>query len=428
MIKLAEYKKPQHDLASERFLNPKKLFLALSQHTGKPALACVNRGDSVEEAAVIAKESGYISVPLHAPKKGTILSRDVFNHPNLQRAEGIALQCSDEEKEYTLRRGVDSLGGEELLAIIKDSGIVGMGGAAFPTHVKLKPLKKIDALIINGCECEPYLAADNRLMIENLKEVFIGAEIICRLIAPQRVIFAVEDNKPEAIKKINLFINTKRFKFSRISSHVLNAAYPQGGEKQLIYAVTGRKVSGSMLPLDAGCLVHNVATCFAVYEAVYRGKPLIERMVSFCGDALAAPKNIWVKIGTTLSELFDAGVLELADKPRKIICGGPMMGISLDNLDYPILKGSGGFLFLGAAAEEFPENPCIRCARCVDACPMGLMPLEYAKRVKKEEYGLLEQFNISDCIECGCCNYSCPASIPLVHYIKIGKLYLPPEK
>jgi electron transport complex protein RnfC len=190
---------------------------------------------------------------------------------------------------------------------------------------------------------------------------------------------------------------------------------------------TGRKVPPAGLPFDVNCLVHNVATCFAIYDAVYNQKPLIERLVSFAGDALVKPKNIWVKIGTTLKELFDKKILEFKDEPRKIICGGPMMGIALDGLDYPILKGTGGFLFL-KDGEQKPESPCLRCARCVDVCPMNLLPLEYMKKVKEEEFDSLNELNISDCIECGCCTYVCPAKIPLVHYIKQGKLYAPKQK
>jgi len=303
-----------------------------------------------------------------------------------------------------------------------------MGGAAFPTQVKLSPPKEIDTLIINGCECEPYLATDYRLMVENLEEIFKGIEIICRLIKPKQVIIAIEDNKPLAIKKSNRFVSVRKFALPEAKVIVLKSSYPQGSEKQLIQSTTKRKVPPRGLPLDVGCLVHNVATCFAIYEAIYLGKPLIERLVSFCGDALVEPKNIWLKIGTTLKELFDQKILEFKTPPEKIISGGPMMGISLDSLDYPILKGTGGFLFLKDLKNIGEESPCIRCARCIDVCPMNLMPLEYAKRVRIEEYNNLDQLNIVDCIECGNCAYTCPGKIPIVHYVKIGKKYAPKSK
>jgi len=387
-------------------------------------LACVKAGQTVEEAQVIGNESGLISARLHAPTKGKILNIDKWFHPNLKKTECIIMQCEPQNKEYSPRKGAQNLDKEELLEIIKNNGIVGMGGAAFPTHVKLMPPKKIDTLIINGCECEPYLATDYRLMVENLKEIFKGIEIVAKLVKPEQVIFAIERNKTAVLKEINRFINTKKFQLPKTKPTVLKSTYPQGGEKQLIYNTVKRKVPSGRLPLDVGCLVHNVGTCFAIYEAVYFDKPLIERLVSFCGDALVAPKNIWVKIGTTLKELFDEKILEFRSEPKKIICGGPMMGIGLESLEYPVLKGTGGFLFLRNVVEEFPENSCIKCARCVDACPMELLPLEYVKRVKIGSFELLNDFNIKDCIECGCCAYTCPAKIPIMHYIKVGKNYV----
>jgi len=428
MIEVKELKYPQHNLASDKYLEPKILHLPLSQHTGSPSTPFIKKGDRVNEADLIAKMSGFISVPLHAPSTGKVLNIDSWFHPNLKRATAITIKTENKQKEYTARKNPDELKKEELIKIIKESGIVGMGGAAFPTHVKLVPPKTIETVIINGCECEPYLAADQRLMLENSNEIFRGIEIICKLIEPKKVIFAIEDNKPEAIKKVNLLIHTKKFNLPDAKTEVLKSAYPQGGEKQLINSVTGKKVPGGKLPLDVGCLVHNVATCFAIYEAVYFAKPLIERLVSFCGDALVSPKNVWVKIGTSLRELFDNNILAFKKEPEMIISGGPMMGISLDSLDYPVLKGTGGFLFLGKKNEDLTETTCIKCARCIDACPMNLMPLEYAKRVKRGDYASLSAYNISDCIECGSCAYSCPAKIPLVHYVKIGKKYAPKNK
>ena len=430
MIKVAEYKEPQHNLSSEKFLSPSKLYLPLSQHTGTPSLPCVKKGDQVSEGEVIAGASGAISAQLHAPRNGKVIDIANWYHPALKRAPAIILQCQDGKKEYFPRKDkdIELLSKEKILETIASHGLVGMGGAAFPTHVKLDPPEKIDTLIINGCECEPYLACDYRLMVENINEIFKGIKLICKLINPKEIIFAIEENKPAAIKKVNLLVNTKKFNLPPIRPFILNTAYPQGGEKQLIQALTKKKVPPKKLPLDVGCLVHNVATCFAIYEAVYLNKPLVERLVSFCGDALLTPKNIWVKIGTTLGELIDKKILEFKKEPKKIICGGPMMGIALEALDCPILKNAGGFLFLADEVETAEEEPCLRCSRCVDTCPMDLLPLEYVKRVKKEEYASLDEFNIVDCIECGCCSYGCPAKIPIVHYIKIGKNYDPNSK
>jgi len=426
MILVQEHKEPQHNLKTEKFLTPKRLSLALSQHAGEPSTPCVSLGQEIKEAQNIATSSGYISSPLHAPCDGKIIAIEIGNHPVLRKSECITIQCQANNKGYpSLIKNIENTTKESLLKDIKDAGIVGLGGAAFPAHVKLNPPKKIDTIVINGCECEPYLSTDNRMMIENLTEIFKGIEIIAKIIEPNEIIFAIESNKPEAIKKLNLFINTKKFGFSKIRLSVLKTAYPQGGEKQLIFSTTNRKVEPGKLPLDIGCLVQNVATAFAIYEAVYLKKPLIERLVSFCGDALLKPKNVWVKIGTSLQELFDEKILEFKEEPKKVISGGPMMGVCLDNLNYPILKGSGGFLFLSSPVSEEKEYPCIRCARCIDACPMNLLPLEYAKIIKKEKYNLLTDLSIKDCIECGCCAWVCPSKIPLVHYVKIGKKYEP---
>lgn len=425
MVHIEEHKEPQHNIASENFLSPDKLYLPLSQHIGQIAQPLVKKGDLVEEGTAIALETGFISARLHASCSGKVLDIDNYHHPNLKKCNTIMIQCSGEKKTYSPRKQVYELTKDDFINIIKDNGIVGMGGAGFPAHVKLKPPKPIDTLLINGCECEPYLSSDNRLMMENTDEIFQGVAVICKIINPRRVLFGIENNKPEAIKKMNLMITIKKHNLPKPETVVLKSGYPQGGEKQLIYKVTGRKVPPAGLPFDVGCLVHNVATCFAIYEAVYLNKPLTARLVSFSGDALKSAKNLWVKIGTTLKEIFDKKILEFKNDPEKIICGGPMMGVSLDSLDYPILKGTGGFLFLRENVFVQEETSCIRCARCVDVCPMNLLPLEYAKRVKKEEYNNLVEFNINDCIECGICSYVCPAKIPLVHYIKLGKKYMP---
>lgn len=422
MLKLEEHKQPRHKLKTERFLNPKKLYLPLSQHTGKPSLPCVKAGDTIEEGQVIASEEGHISARLHSPKKGKIDAISDWYHPQLKRAKCIILDCQAQEKNYQPRTNIEDLSKEELLNIIKDKGIVGMGGAAFPTHVKLRPPKPIDTLIVNGCECEPFLASDNRLMIEQPEPILKGMEIISRILSPKNIIFAVESNKPEAIESINKAIRAKKNSLSNCCLAVFKTAYPQGGEKQLIYSATKRKVPAQGLPLDIGCVVHNVGTCFAVYEAVYCDKPLIERMVTFAGDALATEKNIWLKIGTTIRELLDKGVLKFKTDPKKVICGGPMMGIALDNLDYPVLKGTGGFLFLTNKVSLGEEGPCIRCGACVRECPMKLMPCLIDLASRNESWEQAKTYGSVDCIECGVCGYVCPTNRRLIQSIKQAKI------
>lgn len=427
MIKVEEHKLPQHNLKVEKFLHPKRLYLPLSQHIGAPSIPVVKVKEKVEEGQIIAKPGGKVSAYLHSPCQGCVVDIDNFNHPVLKRTKTIILECNEGEKKYTLNKKIkiDELNKEKLIEIIKEKGILGMGGAGFPTYIKLSPPRPIESLIVNGCECEPYLSCDYRLMVENIEGIFRGVEIIAKILQPKEVFFCVEDNKLEAIKKINLFLSLKKVNLPQPQIVVLKSYYPQGGEKQLIYRIKGKKVGPGKLPYDVGCIVHNVATCFAIYEAVYLDKPLIERIVTFAGDSLRHPKNVLVKIGTTVRQLIESKFLEFEKEPVRIVMGGPMMGIAVDSLDYPILKVTSGVLFLSKDKIDLHrEETCIRCGRCVDACPLNLLPLEFVKKVKKGEPDKLNQLYIKDCIECGCCSFVCPAKIPIVHYIKVGKLYV----
>ncbi len=422
MIRVKEYKSPQHDRESEKFLSPEKLIIPLTQNTGKPSLPLVKSGSQVRQGEAIAEPGGFVSSYIHASCGGKVTAVEAGPHPIFKRSQCVYLQCAETKPVYEPHRNRENLSNEELLDIIKKAGIVGMGGACFPAQVKLAPPEKIETLLINGCECEPYLSCDNRLMVEQAKGIFQGVELICRILEPQRVVFCIEENKPQAIKRFNRYISTRRYDLPPAELKIFKSRYPQGGERQLIYQALRKKVPAGGIPFEVGCVVHNVGTCFAVYEAVYMGKPLIERLVTFAGDCLSQPRNLWLKTGTLVSELFQKKILEFKKEPKKIIFGGPMMGIAVDSTDYPVLKGTSGVLFLSQdQIDRQQEQSCIRCARCVDACPMNLLPLEYVKKVKAGRYEELEQLFIKDCIECGCCSHVCPAKIPIVHYIKRGK-------
>jgi len=300
----------------------------------------------------------------------------------------------------------------QLVKIVKEAGIVGLGGAAFPTHVKLSPPKdkKIDSLIINGCECEPMLTADHRLMLEYTATIIEGAQVFQQILNAQNLIFAIEDNKKDAIAL---------FQKEGVRVARLKTKYPQGAEKQLIKAILRREVPRGGLPMDVGCVVHNVGTCYASLLAFKFRKPLIDRVVTVAGDGVKENKNVLVRIGTPVSDIVDycGGYVE---RPMRIIFGGPMMGIAQYADSVPVIKGTSGIL-VWQDARTIEEGPCVRCASCVDACPMGLMPTEICSNVKNRNFDAAEAYGVLDCIECGCCAYVCPAAIPLVHYFKYGK-------
>lgn len=398
---------------------PKKVIIPFSQHTGAPSKPLVNKGDEVKTGQKIGEIAGKISVPTHATISGKVLDIKEVPHPVLGSRSLACIIESDGKDEWVAREEREdylNLNPQELVEIIKEAGIVGLGGAAFPTHIKLSPPKDkpIDTLIINGCECEPYLTADHRLMLDNTQGILKGAEILKKILNPERVIIAIEDNKPDAIERMKKSV--KNFEVRG-----LKTKYPEGAEKQLIYALTKREVPSGGLPMDVGCLVQNVGTTLAVYEAVRFSKPLIERVVTVTGDGIREPKNLRVRIGTPIKDLIDecGGYKE---PPAKIILGGPMMGLAQYSDELPVLKGTSGILILTPKTVEVPEEgPCLRCARCVDACPMNLLPCEIAKFIKNRQFLKAKEYGVLDCIECGCCSYVCPSKIRLVHLFKFGK-------
>jgi electron transport complex protein RnfC len=394
---------------------PKRVYIHFSQHTGKPARPLVEKGDVVKIGTKIGEGDGFISASVHASISGKVVALESCPHPVLGSSLCCVIESTNgEEWEDTIEEKDDyeNMSKKELLEIIKESGIVGLGGAAFPTHVKLSPPsdKPIDTLIINGCECEPMLTADHRLMLEHSGEVIAGAKIFRKILNAENLIFGIEDNKKDAAKKL---------KKQGVNVELLKTKYPQGAEKQLIKSLIGREVPRGGLPMDVGCVVQNVGTCYAAYQAVKHGKPLIDRIVTVTGTAVKRPKNLLVKIGSPVIDVvnFCGGYVK---QPKQIIFGGPMMGIAQYSENVPTIKGTSGIMVCKDAV--IPEQcPCVRCASCVDVCPMGLMPTEIYKFVNNKNYSKAEEYGVLDCIECGCCAYSCPSRIPLVHYFKFGK-------
>ncbi|MCD6412657.1 MAG: electron transport complex subunit RsxC [Elusimicrobia bacterium] len=394
-----------------RFEAPEKLYIHLFQGFGSPSNPIVKKGDRVLKGSVIAEPSSKFSAFLHSPVSGIVEGIVKWPHSSGKMLDAVAIS-NDFENKSEIRgeaRIHDQLTSRAITEIIRNSGIVGLGGAAFPTDIKLSPPvgKKIDFLIVNGCECEPYLTSDDRLMIERTDEIAEGAKIAARVLSAPNIVFAVEDNKREAIAEL------KKKEDSRISVSILPTRYPQGGEKQLIFAVLKRKVPAGGLPADVGCVVINVQTAFSIYRSVVYGVPLYERVVTL-GGFFRKPGNILAPIGTTVGDIINARG-GIPDDVDKIVLGGVMMGVSVSDLRIPVAKGTSGILLL--KTEKKKEFNCIRCLRCSDVCPMNLTPrLAYYLYKKGDVYD-----GAKNCIECGSCAYICPARIPLVHYLKWAK-------
>lgn len=410
---------------------PASVIIPLIQHAGAPCAPKVKAGDYVKRGQVIAETEAFITSPIHASISGVVKELKAFPHPVLGECgailiEGDGKDLSDEA--ISPRKDADSLKREEILDIIKRSGVVGLGGAAFPTHVKLAPPKDktIDTVLLNGAECEPYLNCDYRLMLEKTGEILKGLAVIMKVLSVKKAFIAIEDNKPDAISAMQAALNKNEIRDTRceIRTIALKTKYPQGGEKQLIKAVLGKEIPPGKLPFEVGCVVSNVGTAYAVYEAVYYNKPLYERVVTFSGSSIGESRNLLVRIGTRVSDLVDA-CGGFKEEVNKILFGGPMMGIAQYTRDVPVIKGTSGVLFLTEKeAKSGYEYPCIRCARCLDVCPMNLMPTRIFQYAKKERWEDAETLHPVDCMECGACAYECPSKIPLVHYIKLVKARL----
>ncbi len=416
-----DYKHFSNEKTIERMVLPKKVIVHVSQHIGKPSQPIVKKGDLVKTGQKISESTGFVSIPMHSSVSGKVIDIGNYPHPTGTIQKAVVIESDGKDEWIDTIEGNQNymeLSVDEMKSKIADAGICGMGGAGFPTHVKLSPPKDkpIDTVILNGVECEPFLTADHRLMLEKTDEILSALEILMKILNAKHGYIGIEDNKPDAIEKMR---NAVGDKFDVVS---LKLKYPQGAEKQLIYACTKRKVPAGGLPMDVGVIVQNVGTALAVYEAVKFDKPLIERVTTITGSIVKEPKNLLARVGTPVSDMieFCGGTTE---EIGKLISGGPMMGFALADIETPTAKTSSGFvLFSEKEVNKNPEQTCIRCGRCVDACPMNLAPSLIVNNVQHKKYEQAKLFNIMDCIECGSCGYVCPANIQLVQWIKLGKL------
>ena len=406
---------------------PKIIIIPLSQHIGAPCNAIVSIGQEVKKGEVIGEPAGFVSSPVHASVSGKVVAIGEFPNAMGRMVHSVVIENDGKEEWTSLKDNPDymNLSSEELKEKVKTAGIVGMGGAAFPTVVKLSPPKEkqIDAVLINGAECEPYLTADYRLMIEKPKEVVEGLKILMKILGVRKGYIGIENNKPEAVAKMKEAAAGE----SDIEVLALEVKYPQGAEKMLIKAILGREVPPRALPMDVGVVVQNVGTALAIYEAARFGKPLIERVVTVTGEGITEPKNLLVRIGTKISDLieecggFKQGV-------GKVISGGPMMGFALSSLDVAVTKGTSGILVIPEEDVSHGDTfgPCIRCSRCIDACPMGLMPSMLSVLSEKGFYEEAKEYNLFDCFECGSCAYVCPSKRPIVQLVRLAKSMVKP--
>jgi electron transport complex protein RnfC len=398
--------------------------IPVSQHIGAPAAVLVNKGDYVKTGQLIAAGKGFVTSNVHSSVSGKVNRIDTIIDATGYKQTAVFIDIEGDNWIESIDRSPEivkeiKLSPEEIIKKCLESGIVGLGGATFPSHVKLSVPegKKCDVLIINGVECEPYLTSDHRLMLEKGDEVLTGISILMKALKVTKALIGIENNKPDAIKHLSELSS----KFQGITVHALKVKYPQGAEKQLIKALINKEVPSGKLPIDVGAVVHNVGTAFAVYEAVQKNKPLFERVVTITGKSLKNPGNFLVRVGTPVSRLIEAGG-GMPDNTGKIISGGPMMGKTISNTDVPVVKGTSGLILVPENEAKRTEiMPCIRCAKCTFACAMNLEPFLLATLAEKGMFERAEKEHITDCMECGSCSYTCPAGRPILDYIRLGK-------
>ncbi|MEA1886159.1 MAG: electron transport complex subunit RsxC [Bacteroidota bacterium] len=412
------------DIPIEILPVPEQVTIPINQHLGAPAEPAVKKGDEVKAGQLIASARGFVSANIHSSVSGKVLKIDKALDSSGYKQTSIIINVEGDEWLDSVDSSKDlkkeiKLKGEDIIKKCSENGIVGMGGATFPSHVKLSipQGKKCDILIINGVECEPYLTSDHRLMLEKTGELLTGTSLLMKALNVDRAIIGIENNKKDAIEKLSRMVS----EYDGISIQAVKVKYPQGAEKQLIRSLIKREVPSGGLPMDVGTVVHNVGTAYAVYEAVQKNKPLVERVVTVSGKDVQKPVNLLIRIGTPVSKLIEyAG--GLPESTAKVVSGGPMMGKALSSLEVPVTKGTSGIIiFREDESRRKKMAPCIRCGKCLSACPMGLEPYLLMTLAEKELYERAEKDRIMDCMECGSCSYICPASRPLLDYIRLGK-------
>jgi len=422
-LHLPEHKAPSNQQPIRKADLPKQVVLPLHQHIGESAEPCVAVGDKVLKGQLIACAQGYVSAPVHASISGTVIAIEdrPIPHPSGQSAPCVVIESDgkDEWFEHTVEGPYEEMEASHLRNLIRCAGIVGLGGAGFPSFIKLNPTGKvIDTLILNGVECEPYITCDDMLMRERAEQIIAGAKIMRHALQAKGVLIAVEDNKPEAIKSMTAAIQNE----SQMEVVSVPTRYPQGGEKQLIKVLTGKECPANGLPIHIGIVVHNVGTAAAVHEAINLARPLVSRIVTVTGDGIKEPCNLEVPFGISMHALIEQ-CGGMTDDVDRVIMGGPMMGFAMQRTDIPVVKTTNCIL---AETQQFaaapsPTMPCIRCGACADACPVQLLPQQLYWYSKSKEFDRAEAHNLFDCIECGCCSYVCPSNIPLVHYYRYAK-------
>ena len=412
-----ERKERTEHLALKSFPDPAEVVIPLSMHAGAPANPVVQVGDTVKVGQKIGEPAAFISAPVHSSVSGTVTAIEERGHATRGTCLSVVIKSDGKntlDESVKPHKSLEELTPDEIVEIVKEAGIVGMGGAGFPTSVKLKPAKPVDTILLNGCECEPLRTADHRVLLEFADDVIYGLKAILKAVGAERGVIVIEDNKPDAIE----LMKEKTADLENIEVVVAKTKYPQGAEKMLIKRVTGRKVPSGGLPADVGCVVSNISTTKAISDAIQKGLPLIERVVTVTGEHVKNPGNFIVKIGTNTGDLLNYCDAELGEDIT-VKAGGPMMGFVLSDVNVPIMKGSNGIIAVDT--DHTVEQPCIKCGRCMDVCPMELSPLYFAKYADEENWQGMKEKNVMDCVECRCCEYICSSKIPLVTKIKAGK-------